>query len=671
MDGSYDGKVIDDTFTLSEFVNWLRKSSRDVAGVLLSEDARGKPIVPIDEVRRVAGTRAVTVRLSNAVQDAARDHLGTVNPYRSAARVFPPGDAWCDEPRLVGCAMPSLSALRFLDRIDELLDRRLPTRRKPPANMIAHTIAGARRECPCILVSLGVGMTNPYLNVDALLDGIESAAVVFEITDRAADDWLRDHLPPWACAYNGACRFLAPSSFAGPGRSRLLRMYSAADSAHVVDELTERVLNVAYPEGYRLGVPDEDDAQPQSAHEVQSNGAPTEGVVAMMLDDVAYITIDDERSLRKAALDVPPSLDAAPLLHKGQAVRGHPDGSGRFHHHPRLAYRRRRAARLRRRRHRGRPHHLRMRGHVQDHAVPGARRACGRRSGRARGGTVRRSGVDVNADLRPMLNRGQKIALRVEERDGDDWLLSLPGTDDTVLPAPSLLPGGPAWLGVGAAFDYLPRLRAHSTLADVPVERLLATVDTLDAAHATIRRMHAQVVDLSQNNRRLNDAVGKLREDNAKLNRDNRDYEKALEDGNPLAAFSGRFASPREELDWQLHAQSLLQFTVEERGNQPLAQWAYADEFLDSLAECEHGDMSRRSLIHTMLFVLTGRETANGLRQHPLRTGRGGDNPSRKDDQGNVILRRNVHGQYRLHFTRDGAGRVTFISVNAHDDLLL
>lgn len=81
--------------------------------------------------------------------------------------------------------------------------------------------------------------------------------------------------------------------------------------------------------------------------------------------------------------------------------------------------------------------------------------------------------------------------------------------------------------------------------------------------------------------------------------------------------------------------------------------------------------MARRPLIRTMLLVLAGKETLNGLRQHQLRTGRRGSNPGRRDEQGNMIYRCNVHGQYRLHFTRDATGRVTFISVNTHDELLL
>ena len=714
MDGSYDGKVIKDSFTLSEFVNWLRKSSRDIACVLLSEDAHGKTIAPLDEVRRTVGTRAVTVLLSNSVQNDARDHLGSVNPYRGAARVFPPGDMWFDDPRLVGCVLPSLSSTRFLERIEELLDRRLPTRRKPPTNMIAHTIAAAhpatpatpakdepnlfdvhvrerhyrvdikhahvccnaivseRREYPCVLVSLGVGMTTPYLDVDALVDNIGKAAVIFEIADRAADNWLRDNLPYWARAYNGACRFLAPSNMAGRDHSReLLRMYSTNDSADTVTELTNLVLDVAYPEGYSLGGADDDDAQPQPRHETQRNTKLVEGVVAMMLDGIAYVYVDDERNPRKVRLEVPTALATASLLCEEQPVRGHVDADGQLAIEPEW-----------------RTATDALRDYVSGTTVAGrVTFVCEDMfkimlypalSGRAGVEVTVRgpelfagSGIDMNADLRPMLTRGQTIAMRVEERDGDDWLLSLPDAHDTVLPAPSLLPGGPAWLETSAALDYLPRLRSHSTLADVPVEQLLTTVDTVETAQTTIRRMHAQLVELSQDNRQHNDDIGRLREENAKLKRDNHDYEKALEDANPLAVFSGRFASLREELDWMLRAQSLLQFTVEERRRRPLAEWSYGDEFFDSLEKCESKEMTRWPLIHTMLLVLAGKETANGLRPHQLRTGRGGDNPGRKDEQGNAIYRCNVHGQYRLHFTRDVAGRITFMSVNAHDELLL
>lgn len=86
---AYDGTTIDDSFALLEFVNWLRGSTRDVACVLLSEDARGRPYVPLDRVRAAVGSRAVTVLLSNAVQQSARNQLDTVDPYHGAAAADP------------------------------------------------------------------------------------------------------------------------------------------------------------------------------------------------------------------------------------------------------------------------------------------------------------------------------------------------------------------------------------------------------------------------------------------------------------------------------------------------------------------------------------------------------------------------------------------------------
>ena len=115
-------------------------------------------------------------------------------------------------------------------------------------------------------------------------------------------------------------------------------------------------------------------------------------------------------------------------------------------------------------------------------------------------------------------------------------------------------------------------------------------------------------------NRELESANENLRRSNDCLRKDKRGYEKAQDNTNPLAPFTGLFPSMREELDWQLQAQSLLQFNVAERMARPLDEWSYMPGFFDSLEECEHGDMSRMSLLHTMLFVLMGRDDLNGAR---------------------------------------------------------
>lgn len=730
---TYDGRTIVDSFELLEFVSWLRRSTRDATCVLLSQDAHGNPHVPLDQVRKTVGSRAVTVLLANAVQQSAHDQLGIVNPYHGAARIFPPGDAWCDDSSVVYCVLPALPPQEFLDHIDDNLtalasaQRNAPAAAKPvstgnagrlrsapaadrttqPERTEKPSLANVRqdhrlfhidasyaplcqeailslgRAYPCILVSLAPGGAQPYLDVSALIGEIESDAVVFEIVDRQADDWLREHLPPWARAYDGACRFFYPRNGSARMYSDLHRMNDHADSPLVVAELAEAVWNTAYPGGYSVGgagSPGEEDdaasAGENTGHVHAPQRALVSGVVEMVLGSAAYVRAEDERTPRKATMTELPRaiVETQPLetlLRKGQHVRGYAAGTDGFEIAPEWN-----------------SPETALRAYVPGVTVAGrVTYVCEDMlkfmvyPALADSPAVEivvhgpdlfaGTAVNTDADMRPVFSRGATIALHIEERDAREWLFSLPSPADTVIEPPSVLPEGPAWLPTADALAYLARLHMHSTLADVSVESLLETVDSVPSAQTTIRAMHRQLTEAQVENRRLEQANEQLRVENADLTKRNREYGKSIGEANPLAVFSGRFASAREELDWQLRAQSLLQFTVEERERRPLTRWAYGDAFFDSLAECEHGDMSRWSLIRTMLLVLTGKETLNGLRQHQLRTGRGGDNPGRKDEHGNTIYRCNVHGQYRLHFTRDGAGHVTFLSVNTHDDLLL
>lgn len=728
---AYDGKIINDPFELPEFVNWLRRSTRDIACVLLSQDARGNPHVPLDQVRKTVGSRAATVLLSNAVRRSARNQLGILNPHHGAARIFPPGDAWCDDSSLVYCVLSAQPQQEFLARIDDKLhalaaaprnklataprisvptptprynaaaaarakqhteepsladvreDHRLFRIDAAYAPLCRDALLSPGRQYPCILVSLAPGGAEPYLNVPELLHEIESDAVVFEIADRQAEEWLRDHLPQWARAYNGACRFFPPRNGSARMSSKLYCMYNHTDSPRVVGELAEAVWNTAYPDGYSVGGAgspvEQDTAATAGENTVRAHTPQRElvsGVVEMVLDSAAYVRAEDERTPRKATMTelqraIAETQPLEVLLRKGQHVRGYAAGTSEFEivpewNSPETA----------------------LRAYVPGVTVAGRvtyvcedMLKCMVYPALADSPAVEivvrgpdlfaGTAVNTDADMRPVFSRGATIALHIEERDAGEWLFSLPSPADTVIEPPSVLPEGPAWLPTADALAYLSRLHMHSTLADVPVESLLETLDSVRSAQATIRTMHRQLTEAQAENRRLGQTNKQLRAENTDLVKRNREYGKSIEETNPLAVFSGRFASAREELDWQLRAQSLLQFTVGERERRPLAQWSYGSGFFDSLAECEHGDMSRWSLICTMLLVLAGKETLNGLRQHQLRTGRGGDNPGRKDERGNAIYRCNVHGQYRLHFTRDGAGHVTFLSVNTHDDLLL
>ena len=736
MANSFDGATISDMLQLAEFTSWLRRSSRDQACVLVSQRQNGKPVVPVNRIRKTVGTRAVTVLLSNTVQHSARNQLGTLNAYHGAIRVFPAGDEWTHDPRLVRFVRSDLTPTEFLESLDEQLNilaekaaqpspkapQSIPAgswkasgRRttapsnaaKKPAQPSLADVRGAyklyridtehaelcrdfilseSREIPCILVSKAEGEAEPYLDINALLDEIEDNAAVLEIMDQETSDLLNDRLPSWARAYGGACRFLPPhASNAG---AKLRRLESAESSPQAVAVLSELVLNAAYRDGYTVGG-DADSRNPGNAFSSNSSSAnkpartsgstgkhtpsaaetTASATVERLFGDVAYVRAGNGSILRAdlSALAEQTGIAADRLVCRGQVVQGHIVGGDDFALVPRWVP----AARA-------------LAEYVDGSTVVGLAAAvyadllvvmlypaladAPAVEVRVHGPELLAgSGIDPHTDLRRSVTKGQPIALHVEGRAGGDWLFSLPASDAALVRPASLMEGGPQWLDSTGALDYLARLRENRSLATVPVDDLLDSVDSMDAARSTIRALHAQLCDAEQLNRELDSANESLRKSNGNLRRNNRDYAKAQDDASPLAPFMGLFPSIREEIDWQLRAQSLLQFSVAERLAHPLDDWSYAPDFFDSLAECEHGDMSRMSLLRTMLFVLMGRDDLNGARAHRLREGSGGDNADRLDEHGNYIYRVNVHGQYRLHYTHDAAHHVTFRSVGPHD----
>lgn len=720
MAGSFDNETISDMLRLAELASWLRRSSRDTVCVLVSQKTDGKPVVPLNRIHKQTDGRAVVTMLSNTVQRSARNQLGTVNPFHGAIRIFPAGDSWTTDPRLVRFVRGDLPPTEFLNAMEEQLEiaiahRDLPTEEtrrrmtseswkaakrghaqpsaKPAARKtekpsladvrgrnrlyridMTHAqpcmdfIRNQAREIPCILVSLPSDGNEPYLNIDALLDEIGDNAVVLQITDRKADDWLNDRLPPWARAYNGACRFLPPH--ASPTGARLCRMNTVEDNTKTIDTLSELVLNIAYSNGYTTGGHDDTDTNTKKEANNPAKTAHTEeATIEIIFNDIAYVRTNDG-TLRKTNLSETAAHAGTTVNHlirKGQTIQGHPLDGNDFELTPQW-----------------RNPNDALKNYLPGSTVTGLASAVYSdlliltlypALGTEPATEVRIHGpellsdthIDPNTDLRPIIRKNEPIALHVEEHSGHQWRFSLPDNTEHITQPASLLEDGPEWIDPTNALAYLDRLRSSRSLADMPLDELLDTVDTLDSAKETIRRLHTQLRSADRLNRELDSANETLRRSNDGLRKNHRDYERMQDDTSPLAPFTGLFPSMRDELDWQLHAQSLLQFSVAERVARPLDDWSYLPGFFDTLVECEHGDMFRTPLLRTMLFVLTGHDDLNGSRTHRLREGGGGDDADRVDENGNYIYRVDVHGQYRLHYVRDAAHHVIFRSVGPHD----
>lgn len=726
MDGSFDGETISDMVRLAELASWLRRSTRSEACVLVSQKPDGKPEAPLSRIRERVGGRAVVTMLSNDVQRTAYEQLGSVNPYHGAIRIFPAGDMWTENYRLVRFVRGGLPAAEFLETLDGQLDAilvngtrrsiesesrgsvavgswrdskrsvRAPAgameERKPSkpsladvrgrgglyridmehAGLCADFILSKSREIPCILVSPPADGTEPYLDVDALLDEIGDDASVLRIMDHDADDWLNDQshgrLPSWARAYDGACRFLPPR--ASNKGAKLCRLHGPEDSAKAIAELSELALDATYADGYTVGGENDGDGGARDGSTTRTIPADmVHNNVMMIFDDAVYVGADG-LLLRKVDCSRAAARAGVPverLVRKGQTILVRPTSDGSLELAPEW---------------RG-PNEA-LAGYVPDCTVIGVASAVYADmlvvtlypalddmpavEAKVHGPELLAgSDVDPRIDLRPVIHRGEVVALRVEERSGSDWLFSLPDAGNEMASPATLLDGGPAWIDASDAFAYLKRIREHRSLADMPLDELLDSVHSVGEAKDTVRRLHERLRTVERLNRELDSANENLRRSNDSLRRDNRGYEKAQDGANPLAPFAGLFPSVSEELDWQLRAQSLLQFNVADRMARPLDEWSYSPSFFDSLMECEHGDMSRSSLLRTMLFVLMGHDDLNGARTHRLREGAGGDDAARLDENGNYIYRVNVHGQYRLHYTRDAAHQVTFRLVGAHD----
>lgn len=722
MAGSFDGETISDMLRLAELASWLRRSSRDMVCVLVSQKADGRPVVPFNRIRKRTDGRAVVTMLSNTMQRSARNQLGSVNPFHGAARIFPMGDSWTTDPRLVRFVRGDLPPTEFLNAMEEQLQiapriPRFPGRGNPQAHDIRTMKASNRghaqpsakpaarktekpsladvrgrnrlyridmthvqpcmdfirnqaREIPCILVSLPSDGNEPYLNIDALLDEIGDNAVVLQIADRKADDWLNERLPSWARAYDGACRFLPPhASNAG---ARLCRMNTVEDNTKTIDTLSELVLNIAYSDGYTTGGPDDTDTNTKKeANQPAKPAHIEEATIEIILDDydIAYVRTNDG-TLRKTNLSETTAhtgVTVKHLIRKGQTIQGHPLDGKDFELTPQWRH----------------PNDA-LKNYLPGSTITGLASAVYSdlliltlypALGNEPATEARIHGpellsdthIDPNTDLRPIIRKNEPIALHVEERSGHQWRFSLPDNTEHITQPASLLEDGPEWIDPTNALAYLDRLRSSRSLADMPLDELLDTVDTLDSAKETIRRLHTQLRSADRLNRELDSANETLRRSNDGLRKNHRDYERIQDDTSPLAPFTGLFPSMRDELDWQLHAQSLLQFSVAERVARPLDDWSYLPGFFDTLVECEHGDMFRTPLLRTMLFVLTGHDDLNGSRTHRLREGGGGDDADRVDENGNYIYRVDVHGQYRLHYVRDAAHHVIFRSVGPHD----
>lgn len=292
--------------------------------------------------------------------------------------------------------------------------------------------------------------------------------------------------------------------------------------------------------------------------------------------------------------------------------------------------------------------------------------------------------LDEGTSPAQVLVEGQVVTAYVAERaqGGEPWLLSIREAGVDILPAPSLLKGGPAWLApedaerVEHLEDVLERtygVEAAIAASEAPVPR-----DAGPRAENAIRYLYAQSRSLELENSGLREEARRMQGelDEAKSERLDRGRRDAgskryrLPRGIQFADADERRGFEEMDMDYRLQVAWYEQIIPAERDERGLSgSWGYGEDFFSSLGET---DVELSKALRCMVDVLLG-ERLDCRKTHQLRTGMGGDDPACKLADGRNVFRcaieQNTPQAARLHFCRAADGTVTFLSVRRHDDM--
>lgn len=247
-------------------------------------------------------------------------------------------------------------------------------------------------------------------------------------------------------------------------------------------------------------------------------------------------------------------------------------------------------------------------------------------------------------------------------------------------------------IGYSSVSSAAPRTEGHGDAADVDVDALIGSPDeggddlTEDQAVALVSRLTAEasgalVKDLLRRIRAERRRNAQLRN---RLEAADGDLAKARESIGQLddalaqqcgryRTMRGHFADDGERLRFErdrfamwVREEWALRVKASEKASKPLpAHWECTADFFDMM---EATQVDRAAVVRAVVKVLLG-----DLRDcHQCRTGKGGNNPPRRDAEGDIIWRFYVERQtanaHRLHFVRRGDGTVVFRFVGGHDD---
>lgn len=280
---------------------------------------------------------------------------------------------------------------------------------------------------------------------------------------------------------------------------------------------------------------------------------------------------------------------------------------------------------------------------------------------------------DATADLRELLSEGEVVALELTEVDGSRRRGRIVSDVDLdVVPAVSVLPGGPGWLvppePLGAEEPA-----TEDEEPDLLLQDLTETGDELlDATRIENEQLRKRLENLerklARRTRERDEARASARRARERAGVAVR---RAAADLGDRVRVGEMFADPLEAFRFDVHNAWATRTTADDKKQYPWREFAVGPGFLESLDEVEGVDRSR--VAEVVADVVCGRaEDMHVYEVHRLRTGAGGGAPPVVRERGEtcwrIALQRNTPAARRLHYWRLTDGSVELSSVRVHDD---
>ena len=525
---------------------------------------------------------------------------------------------------------------------------------------LANTLLDPERRFPVVVVTNASGHA-PYLDAERIAEDLDGLAEVCVLVHGEASWAFTGALPARLGVFGGAARIYPVQRdwLEDETRAPLLFCWDGVGAKRITTKVIETGLSAAHAAGLLTPT-----APPAKAKECVA-------VVKGGLGDFhVLVELPDGRQAVALAAAIRPALPADRLVAKGQRLSGYADGGGG--------------------------------GLARFHPTAISDDADGRvRTSYLAGSVVLAKVVDVGelsakVALHPdvevwlfgdpsgpplvrLIEADDVIAVKIEA-DGDGLQCGLPDTDESPLPAVSVVPGGPAWLmpadliedeePVEAAPPEPPPLEEVTPPVPLtPPAPTPAALGQLEAANRERALLDARLARMEADLATAKAEAARLRRSLRDADKNAKQAAKRAEELDDRAYGIGMFNDPADQMRHEVWLQYLARIPDSQRAELPLAQYRFGPKFLESLDELE--GVARDKVVGVLVEVLTGLvRSVHGRQLHQWRVGPVGPQETRADGGAawRCSLQVNTASARRLKYWQLPGGVVEFDSVGVHDD---